>query len=118
MPDLTKSSRYTWRGAAVAVLVGGCTLAGSSMAAEPQVIKIQLQYSPAEVGSADGAARLYRRIQFAARQACGEADSREVVRYFLAKKCFERAVDDAVAKVDAPALTAVHRNHPLRTEAG
>ena len=54
-----------------------------------------------------GAATLYRRIKSAAESVCGyeETDFRAQISW---RACVRRAVDDAVAKVNSPQLTALH----------
>ena len=107
------------RAAGLVLLIAGALGAGNALAEAPaQVVTVKLQYSQAELASAGGAQHLYRRIQFAARQACGDADGRELMRYFLAKRCYQRAVDEAVAQVGAPSLTALHRSRATRAAPG
>ncbi|HET9389546.1 MAG TPA: UrcA family protein [Steroidobacteraceae bacterium] len=115
----TDGFRRPARAAGLVLLAAGALGAGSALADVPQqVVTVKLHYSKAELGSAEGAEHLYRRIQFAARQACGDPDGRELKTYFLAKRCYQRAVDQAVANVDAPSLTALHRSRGTRTAAG
>jgi UrcA family protein len=125
MPGHTSNScpsqllRRACRTTGLTLLALGAIAAGSGIAAvATQEVNVGVRYSKAELTSADGAARLYRRIQYAARRACGEADGRELKRHFLAQTCYERAVDAAVAKVDEPSLTALHRSRSPRTAAG
>ena len=92
---------------ALGALAGGSSLAAASPPADVRTVTVR--YAPAALDSNEGAQQLYRRIQVAARQACGDSDPRDIVHYFLFKGCYQSAVDTAVAKVDATRLTALHR---------
>jgi UrcA family protein len=72
----------------------------------------------ADLADPAAAAALYKRIQRAARLVCEQPFGREVDRYMEFQKCYDSAVDTAVANVNATALTAVHHQRTLRTAAG
>lgn len=100
----------TTRNVGFVILAVGALATGSAVAAPLQSQKtVSVRYAPAALESPDGAQRLYRRIQAAAREACSDSDPRDLVHYFMFKGCYQRAVDSAVQKVDASTLTAVHR---------
>lgn len=103
-----------------ALLCTGALGAASARAASPDPAfrTVNVHYSRAELERTEGAERLYRRIQAAARAACGQPDQRELMIYFEAKKCFARAVDSAVAKIGANTLTALHHTKTQRTAPG
>jgi UrcA family protein len=97
-------------------------ISGPSVGAVPapsgsDVPRVTVRYSPAELTEQKGADQLYRRIQFAARQVCGSFDSRELALRRVFRKCYENAVDDAVAQVNSTMLTAVHRIRTQRVSA-
>lgn len=79
---------------------------------------IHVSYVAADLTTPEGAQKLYQRIQRAARVVCNWPDIRDLATYTVFKQCYERAVDDAVAKVDATALTALHRSKTQRNAAG
>jgi UrcA family protein len=79
---------------------------------------IHLNYVTADVTEPEGAKRLYRRIQRAAQMVCHAPDLRELPKWEEYQRCYDRAVDDAVAKVGASALTALHRSKTQRNAAG
>jgi len=59
-----------------------------------------------------GAAVLYRRIRAAARSVCG--DPQPPGLHMTSpdwRRCVAQAIDEAVARVDRPAVTAYHREH-------
>jgi UrcA family protein len=98
---------------AVAILsIAGTSLvvpeatAGSAPALPSQVVR----YDDLNLAQPRGVAILYARIHAAAEMVCGQAQrigSRLVSNAW--KVCVAEAVDQAVAKVDRPALTAYHR---------
>jgi UrcA family protein len=75
---------------------------------------INVSYVTADVSTSEGAQALYEHIQRAAKLVCHEPNIRELTEYRVYQKCFDRAVDAAVAKVDSSALTALHRNKTQR----
>jgi UrcA family protein len=58
--------------------------------------------------SDDGAKTLYQRIKLAARQVCDGADDH--FGNYEYRKCINKAVDEAVAKVNRPTLHALHQS--------
>lgn len=88
----------------------GCTaIGGTALAQEPTVASNTATYpvgfSDLEVSSMKGAKTLYLRIRHAAETVCESAAT-------WGKKegetCMRKAMDDAVARVDAPLLTQYH----------
>jgi UrcA family protein len=72
----------------------------------PQVI---VKYADLSVSSPQGAAALYHRIWAAAVTVCRPLDDRDLGSKQVMDACIHKAVADAVAKVDQPALSAVYR---------
>ena len=69
---------------------------------------------PSAEQSPQGAETALRRIKSAANAFCGPA-SREVGRAFAQKGCVKRMTTQAVARLDAPLVTALHSPHqPIR----
>ncbi|HZO22044.1 MAG TPA: UrcA family protein [Steroidobacteraceae bacterium] len=92
-----------------AILAFGVLASGNAIAApQSQTETVEVRYTRAALDAPGGAERLYRRIQAAARQACGDSDPRDIVRYFMFKGCYQNALDAAVEKVNASTLTALH----------
>ena len=88
----------------------GCTaIGGTALAQEPTVASSTATYpvgfSDLEVSTMKGAKTLYLRIRHAAETVCESAAT-------WGKKegetCMRKAMDDAVARVDAPLLTQYH----------
>jgi UrcA family protein len=81
--------------------------------------EIAVSYVRADLSEPKAARSLYKRIQAAARSVCHEPSSvGELAPYMKYRQCYESAVDAAVAKVDASALTALHRSRVQRAAAG
>jgi UrcA family protein len=70
----------------------------------PQVI---VKYADLSTSTPQGAAALYRRIWGAAETVCRPLDDRSLGSKQAMSACIHKALADAVAKVDQPALSAV-----------
>lgn len=98
-------------------LVSGLLLLGSTalsstavLADEPSRLhSLQVNYVRAHLSDPASAQVLYERIQRAARQVCQQPNVQEIQWQVVYKQCYDKAVDAAVATVDATALTALHR---------
>jgi UrcA family protein len=101
-----------------ALLCTAAFMATGAIAGPQAVDSINVSYMAADLTQPEGARSLYLRIQRAARVVCREPDIRELAAHTAYERCYERAVDDAVAKVDATALTALHRSKTQRSAAG
>jgi UrcA family protein len=102
------------------ILLGTAALSSTTVLAAdpPTVASLSVSYVRADLQNADAAEALYHRIQRAARQVCQQPNVSDIDRYRLYKACYDRAVDTAVANVDATALTAVHHSHSRTQAAG
>jgi len=91
----------------------GALVAGVAGAAAPDPQApptMVLQFSPETLAQPGGAERLYARIQQAAHVMCGTPDVRDLPLYFKAQRCYDTAVDNAVARINESSLTALHRS--------
>ena len=90
------------------VIVAILTLLGATSALADESSKsIRVGYADLDLTTQAGAATLYNRIRGAARQVCGyEGDS--FADKAIWKSCFSGAIDNAVATVNNPRLTALH----------
>ena len=79
---------------------------------------IAVSYAAADVTRPEAAKALYLHIQRAAKMVCREPDIRDLTGYSVYQRCFDRAVDDAVAKVGESTLTTLHRSRTQRNAAG
>jgi UrcA family protein len=70
---------------------------------------INVKYSSAELDRRDGVENVYGRIRKAARMVCDDLDVHNLARRSEYLKCYNRAVEAAVATVGDARLTALHR---------
>jgi UrcA family protein len=94
----------------LALLCTAAVTATGAVAGETLESSVRVSYVAADLTRPESAEALYRRIRRAAKMVCDEPDIRELVKYQVYRQCFDRAVDDAVARVDATALTALHHS--------
>lgn len=82
--------------------------ANGSMSADTPAMTVR--FADLDLAKPQDVAALYRRIRSAARLVCNAAgvpwDVRQVRNW---TRCFNRAVEEAVLRVDRPALTALYR---------
>ena|SRR5688572_29874991 len=77
---------------------------------------IEVNYGDLDLGNAADATTLYRRIQAAARDACGRGESRDARASRYADECVAHAIASAVMRVDHDTLTALHRARVPRSQ--
>ena len=104
----TRQSNHRFRARALfAVCLLGTTIA---WAGPPATRSVAVSFRDLDLSTPSGAAKLYRRIQAAARSVCQyePTSPREPIIW---QYCVRPTVDAAVAKVDNPLLTALHSGH-------
>ena len=84
-----------------------CTLSTAVEAMEPGPPTKTVRYADLNIQTPEGAKVLYGRIRSAARDVCDISVGHDSVLNTAKKACFEKAIDNAVRKVDAPYLTAL-----------
>lgn len=77
---------------------------------------ITVNFEDLDLAGTAGAETLYGRLRTAARRVCGKADLRDLQAVGEVKRCRTEALDDAVAKINHPRLTAVHGRSEDPTE--
>jgi UrcA family protein len=106
-------------GITVAVALFTCLVANGASAEQPQVTQVTVGYSDLDLSKPAGAQTLYQRIKSAAAQVCGSRghytrlESRKLWR-----DCYDGAVANAVAQIDRPSLTALHKEAADRAARG
>ncbi len=73
------------------------------------VAQMRVKYADLNVSHPAGAAVLLQRIHAAAEKVCAMPGSRELDGTAQAKACMTKAMADAVAAVNAPALTGLYQ---------
>jgi len=91
-----------------AVVCSLTSFANAQAGPNGDVPKITVSLADLDVSKPAGANVLYGRIRGAARAVCGLYDSRLLVMIALSRACYRSAVDNAVAQINQPLLTAVH----------
>jgi UrcA family protein len=100
--------------------LGGAAIGGQARAQEPKAastttVTYPVGYSDLDVSTTKGAKTLYLRIRFAAETLCESAAT-------WGKKegqaCVDKAVDDAVARVNRPLLSQYHQLRSKGDKAG
>lgn len=104
-PIQVPGGRYHGGRIAAAVALYAALAAGAQAADIPQV---HVNFADLNVGTTAGATVLFQRIRGAADRVCGVTDTRDLARLGQAKACASHAVAEAVAAVNAPALTRVY----------
>jgi UrcA family protein len=96
------------------VLSPSAALAAGSFSQDDQQSRV-VHYADLNLAGPEGAAKLYRRIRTAAARVCGpRASPGSLGESPSYRKCFNAAVEQGVAQVHQPALTAWHEQHRAR----
>ena len=107
MNTFNNTSRWLSTLAAIAcTFTVGTAIAGPPADAIPSVT---VSYADLDLASQAGAQVLYQRIKQAAQTVCAALASKQLERQALWHDCYEQAVANAVATIDRPLLTALHR---------
>jgi UrcA family protein len=82
----------------------GCVLAANgALAVESpdtmQTTSVTVRYGDLDLSRSEGAAVLYGRLSNAARKVCAVDESRDLVLYSAARRCYVRALSEALEKV-------------------
>ena len=94
------------------VLFGAVTFSFTvlpAVADSSDVPQVTVKYGDLNVSNPQGAAALYARIRSAGKSVCSQFDGPEIHAYLQRNACINKAILDAVTKVNNFALTAVYR---------
>ena len=94
-------------GLAAMAALSGVMLADAAVAYEP--LTAVVSYADLNLDKQAGAAKMYQRLRGAARRVCAPLEGRHGVEMQL-RECVDEAVARAVAQIDRPALTSLHRS--------
>jgi UrcA family protein len=99
--------------ATIAVTAGLLLSATAAQAADDvEVTNIQVQFADLNVDTSHGAHELYRRLNGAADIACGDqAELVDISEMRNIEACRQKAIEDAVAHINRPRLTALYDKH-------
>jgi|KBSSwiStaDraftv2_1062776.scaffolds.fasta_scaffold13322_8 UrcA family protein len=84
------------------------TLATARTALDPVRESREVKFIASDLQTLAGIAKLYRRIELAAKMVCHEPSMGEWRRFTDFRHCVEVAIKDAVEQVHSPALTALY----------
>jgi UrcA family protein len=87
---------------------------GFASASDNDVRKVTVGYAELDLSKPAGADALYQRIKRAAFLVCGGEDSPIGWNRIQKQQCISASVDEAVAKVNAPLLSALHQGQNTR----
>jgi UrcA family protein len=78
--------------------------------AEAPPSSVAVHYSATALSSTSGAAGIYRKLKYAAREVCGLSDGVMLAanHRVIAEACYKAALANAVRRIDRPMLTSVH----------
>ena len=100
LPSLIATAIFSALASSVATV---CTAADSSD--PPSTV---VKYGDLNISTAQDAAALYVRIRWAAEGVCPQFDGRDLGFKMYKDACVNKAITDAVTKVNEPALSAVY----------
>jgi UrcA family protein len=96
------------------IAISLCGVLSSSLAALPaaadsfEALKETVKFADLDTSRPQGAATLYRRIHAAAQKVCSPFEGSSLSAKIHLDACVKKAVADAVAAVDQPALFAIY----------
>jgi UrcA family protein len=97
-----------------AVVLGLGSTASFATTSNGSVRSLTVNFGELDLSKPAGAEALYKRIKRAANVVCGGYSSPMSWNFAEKNRCIQTAVDEAVAKVNAPLLTALHTNKTTR----
>jgi len=92
----------------VGLLTGSAAFAGDQATAGVVTKSVTVRFADLDLRHPAGVETLYKRLQTAARQACGIYDTRDIKGVRAFKSCREAALSKAVAQIDNERLAKVH----------
>jgi UrcA family protein len=109
MNSFTSRAQLVARAGIAALALSTCLVAYSA-SAESKAKAQTVSFADLDLSKPAGAQTLYKRIKAAARHVCGPVDNYTFVTPANAfRQCYAKAIADAVAQIDRPSLTALHR---------
>jgi UrcA family protein len=106
--SVTKILRMTWGIVASAAIAWGGGNAAQAGEPDNTVAHKVVSFRDLNLNSPEGAAALYRRINSAANEVCGNPNKFDLSQLKL-QMCVKDAVSRAIAQVNNPMLTSLHQ---------
>ena len=104
----TRKSNHRFR--ALALFAVGLLGTTTAWAGPPATRSVEVSFRDLNLSTQSGVAKLYRRIQAAARNVC-QYEPTSPRAQIVWQYCVLRTVDAAVANVNSPLLTELHSGH-------
>lgn len=101
-----------YRFAALSALVTACAGIAAlqpSLALSAGVLTTRVVFQDLDLTNSSGIATLYGRLRAASVEVCRPLESKLVEGHFRHRDCVKSALDEAVAQVGKPSLTAYHQ---------
>ncbi len=90
--------------------------AGSALAANAPELKVS--YRDLNLANQADVRVLYRRLQAAASEVCGNVPAQQLARHLAFERCYDAALQSAVTQIDVPQLQAMHQSATAATKRG
>jgi UrcA family protein len=98
--------------AVAAIITCGVSVAKADSAFEPRSVTVQ--FSDLDTSNTQGAATLYRRLKSAAASVCRDLEpGKQLAQVWAYTDCVHTAFNNAVVKIDRPAVTAYAAAHGM-----
>ena len=94
------------------VIAAASLFASVASATVGSEVSTVVKYRDLDPSLAADAQRLYGRLKYAAQKVCNGYDSRDLQMQRLQDACYDKALSNAVEKVNEPTLTALHAAEP------
>lgn len=106
----TLTTTYRLQSIIAAVLVGASAFGLTTVpaAADSPPLQVTVKFVDLDITRSQGATVLFGRIRAAAESVCSPFDRGDPLENMEFAACVKKSIADAVATVDAPALTAVY----------
>jgi UrcA family protein len=99
----------------VATVAAGLAVNQASAAPSDEAVKsVVVRFSDLNLAQPQDAQTLYSRIQRAAHEACGDAESADLARFARYHNCIDQAVTNAVATINVHQVTEIHEAQSVR----
>jgi UrcA family protein len=102
------NTRYLCAAATLCALLGSGCSSTTAHAATSDPWGVMVSYADLNLSHAADARVLYQRLRGAAARVCNEVPTYDLARSAAYRRCFQAALDRAVADVHSPALSAIH----------
>jgi UrcA family protein len=107
---ITKTNRMPVITLTLTSLLGfGAAIGAANSAQAAEAAGIKVSYADLNLARGADVQTLYRRIEHAAANACTPVDQRELARHLAYVRCYDAAIEAAVAEVRSPELLAVDK---------